>query len=118
MDPGSGKATFPDLNVYGASVRGNVARGIGNIEVGYYDSDDDRDGDDPLVKNSEFRVLLGYEQEIATDFTAGVQYYLEYMMDHGDYQQTLPPGFRDRDRDRHVFTLRLTKLLMSQNIWN
>ncbi len=112
----SQRATFPDLSVYGASIRGAVAKGIGNIEVGYYDSDDDRRGDDPFVRNSELRFLAGYEQEVARDFTVGLQYYLELMMEYGDYRRNLMPGSRPSDEDRHVLTLRLTQLLMSQNL--
>jgi len=116
MNPATGRATFPDLSVAGASVRGPVGKGIGNIEVGYYDSRDDDGGDDPLVRNSECRFLMGYEQEVARDFTAGVQYYLEWMMDHEDHRRTLPAGIRARDECRHLVTLRLTKLLMNQNL--
>ncbi len=116
MDPFTGKATFPDLSVYGASVRGTVGKGIGNVEVGYYDSVDDGSGADAFVRNSEFRFLVGYEQELARDFTASVQHYLELMMDYGAYRRSLPPGVRSADENRHVLTLRLTKLLMSQNL--
>jgi hypothetical protein len=116
MDPITGRATFPDLSVYGASVRGTVAKGIGNVEVGYYDSEDDGSGTDPSVRNSEFRFLVGYEQEVARDFTAAIQHYLELMMDYGDYKRSLQPGARASDENRHVLTLRLTKLLMSQNL--
>ena len=38
------------------------------------------------------------------------------MMDYGDYRRNLPAGTRRADKDRHVLTLRLTKLLMSQNL--
>jgi len=116
MNPATGKATFPRLAVYGASARGTVGKGIGNIEVGYYDSLDDRSGTNPFVRNSEARFLAGYEQEIGRDFTAGFQYYLEWMMDYGSYRRTLPPGVRPRDEFRHVLTTRLTKLLMNQNL--
>jgi hypothetical protein len=116
MDPITGNATFPRLAVYGASVRGTVGRGIGNIELGYYDSKDDRDGDDASVRNSEFRFLVGYEQEIAKNFTAGIQYYLEHMMDHDEYRGALPPDTPETDENRSVLTLRLTQLLMSQNL--
>lgn len=115
-DPVSDRAIFPDLNVYGASIRGNIGKGIGNIEFAFYDSEDDRDGDDPFIRNGEFRFLVGYEQEVARDFTVGIQYYLEYMLEHGDYRRTLPTGTPRADEDRHVFTVRLTKLLMSQNL--
>lgn len=109
----AGLATFPDLNVYGASVRGQVGKGIGNAEIGYYQSRDDENGDDPMTANSEMRYLLGYTQEIGTDFTAGMQYYVEQMLDYEAYKQT--PGMT-RDEFRHVLTLRLTKLLMNQNL--
>lgn len=116
MNPLTGKATFPRLSVAGASVRGPVGKGIGNVELGYYHSHDDTRGSNPFVRNSEFRFLAGYEQEVGRDFTAGVQYYLEWMMHYDAYRRTLPPGIRARDEFRHVFTLRLTKLLMNQNL--
>jgi hypothetical protein len=116
MNPGNGLAIFPALSVYGASLRGTVGPGIGNLEAGYYHSEEDTRGDNPFIKNSEFRFLAGYEQEIGHDFTAGVQYYLEYMMDYSAYLQTLPAGMPTRDEARHLLTLRLTKLLLQQNL--
>ena len=110
------RATFPDLNVYGASLRGQLGPGIANAELGYYDSADDRSGKNPLVNNSEMRYLVGYTQEIAPELTAGVQYYIEQMLDYAAYKRSLPPAIPSRDRDRHVATLRLTKLLMNQNL--
>ena len=112
----SGKATFPKLDVYGASVRGQVGKGIGNAEVAYYRSKDDTSGDDSLVNNSEMRYLVGYTQEIAKDFNAGVQYYVEQMLNYDDYEDNQPASANDRDEFRHVVTLRLTKLLMNQNL--
>jgi len=116
MDPTTGQATFPDLSAYGGSVRGTVWKGIGNIEFSYYDSRQDRHGRDPFIRNSEFRGLVGYEQEIGHDFTLGLQYYLEYMMDYGAYRRNLPPGAKRAAVDRHLLTIRLTKLLMNQNL--
>src|SRR3989339_410942 len=115
-DPKAGKPTFPRLSVYGLSVRGKVWEGIGNFEMGYYDSRDDRSGEDPFIPNSQFRLLAGYEQELAIDFTGGVQYYLEQMLDYGAYKRTLPRGSHAADEFRHVITLRLTKLLMYQSL--
>ena len=109
------QAIFPDLNVYGASVRGAIGSGIGNLEVGYYESADDLSGKNPLIDNSQMRYLVGYTQEIAKDFTAGVQYYLEQIQDFSQYKDNLISG-PARDRDRHLMTLRLTKLLMNQNL--
>ena len=116
MNPYTGSATFPRLSVYGASLRGNVLKGIGNIEAGYYESKDDRRGKDPMIRNSEIRLLVGYEQEIAKDLTGAIQYYVEYMADYDDYRRTLPEGIHAKDEDRHVVTLRLTKLMMNQNL--
>ncbi|MBW8040141.1 MAG: hypothetical protein FVQ85_09105 [Planctomycetes bacterium] len=109
------QAIFPDLNVYGASVRGNAGKGIGNLEFGYYESADDQSGNNGFINNSEFRFLAGYTQEVGKDFTAGLQYYIEHMTDYGEYLDNLPAG-PARDRDRHLVTVRLTKLLMNQNL--
>ncbi len=109
------QAIFPDLNVYGGSVRGAIAEGIGNLEFGYYESGEDQSGNDRLKNNSELRFLAGYSREIGKNFTASVQYYIEHMMDYGHHQDSNPVGL-DRDRNRHLVTLRLTKLLMNQNL--
>jgi hypothetical protein len=111
-----GEAIFPELAVYGASVRGSFGPGIGNLEVGYYDSQEDRDGDDPLVKNSHFRALAGYELEPLKNLTVGGQYYLEHMMDYDAYENSLPPGSNKADENRHVLTLRLTRLYWMQTL--
>lgn len=111
------QATFPKLSVYGASLRGNLLKGIGNIELAYYDSRQDRGGADPFVNNSEFRLLLGYERELAKELTGSVQYYLEHMIDYSAYRNSLISFIMDaRDQDRHLFTVRLTKLLMRQDL--
>lgn len=112
----SGEAIFPDLNVYGSSIRGSIGKGIGNLELGYYQSADNESGCDPMINNSELRFLVGYSQEIAKELTAGVQYYLEHMMDYENYRDNLPPGLSARDRNRHLITLRFTKLLLNQNL--
>lgn len=110
------KPVFPALNVYGASIRGKVLAGIGNLEFGYYDSRDDCGGDSPFVRNSEVRLLIGYDEEVKKDFIVGLQYYLERMQHYNSYRRSLPRSMRTQDLNRHVLTLRLTRLLLKQNL--
>ncbi|MGD9872769.1 MAG: hypothetical protein AB7T27_00730 [Kiritimatiellia bacterium] len=115
-DMATGRAIFPELGVYGASLRGQFMKGIANLEAGYYDSRDDCDGDDPMIRNSETRLMAGYQQELMQDLTLAVQYYLELMADYDAYEETLPVGMNAADEDRHVLTLRLTQQLLNQNL--
>ena len=114
-----GRAIFPELNTYGASVRGTIQSGVANAEVAYYDSAEDREGDDPLINNDELRFLVGYKRDlpmIARDFTLGLQYYLEWMQDYGAYERNLPPGMDKDDEYRHVVTGRLRKQFLRQTL--
>jgi len=112
----AGEAIFPRLAVYGASVRGNVLKGIGNIEVAYYDSLKNQSGTNPLISNSQFRFLAGYTQELLTDLNIGFQYYLEHRVHHDRFIANLPPGALAQDENRHTLTVRLTQLLLQQNL--
>ena len=116
MDAATGDAVFPRLQVFGASARGPLGKGILSLEGGWYRSADDLDGADPYVRNSETRYLAGYEQELLQNLTGGMQYYIENMLNYGAYQETLPAGTESADEVRQVMTVRLTKLLMSQNL--
>ncbi len=115
MDPATMTALFPALNVWGASARGPLGRGIGNVEIGLFDSRDDPDGTDPFINNGELRFLAGYERELGTDLTGGFQYYLEKLGDYDAYRASLPAG-APRDEFRHVVTTRITKLLRNQTL--
>lgn len=107
---------FPRLNVYGASAQGNALGGVVGLEAGYDDSLDDRSGHDPVVPNSMVKYLAGYQRQLWTDFTAGLQYYGEYLLDYGSYRDTLPAGFPAQDRLRQLLTARLTQLLHYQTL--
>jgi len=111
----SGEALFDTLSVYGASIRGVLASGIASAEIGYYDSENAA-ATDPLKRNSEFRWLVGYEQEIASELTASVQYYEEIKNDYQDYKNALPSGSIIDDKTRQVVTLRLTKYFLKQDL--
>lgn len=105
---------FPRLNVYGASLQRAGLAGVVSAEVGYYDSREDPDGSDPWVPNSELRVLLGYQKQLWRESQLGVQYYAEWMQDHGAYRARLGPETQPRDEVRHVATLRYTQQLAYQ----
>ncbi|WP_147820716.1 hypothetical protein [Salidesulfovibrio onnuriiensis] len=110
-----GKGTFPELNAYGASVRGPMGPGIGNLEFAYYHSPESRGGKNIAVRNSEIRYLAGYTQDLWTDFNAALQYYVEQKLDYDEYQAQTPAA-RQKDEFRHVLTLQLSQLLMNQNL--
>jgi hypothetical protein len=108
--------TFPRLAVYGTSTRGNALGGVVSVEIGYYDSIADRPGRDSTIPNSSFRYLAGYQRQLWEDFTLGLQYYGEVMMQHGAYRTSLPAGFPVQDQHRQLMTLRLTQLLWNQTL--
>ncbi len=116
MDAATGKAIYPRLNVWGASARSPMLGGIGNVELGYYDSFDDDDGLNPYIRPSEYRFLLGFERELAYELTGAFQYYLEVIDEYENYEQTVAPGMEARDEYRQMLTMRLTKLLMQQTL--
>ncbi len=106
---------YPKLNVYGASVRGPMAGGIVWIEGGYYDSRQDRDGDDPMMPNSSVTGMIGFERQVASNLTINGQWQADKMLDHSTYekQQTAVNAFV-RDELRHLVTSRVTKLLYDE----
>ncbi len=107
-------AVHPPLSVYGLSAQGQALDGILSLEGGYYDSRDDRRGDNPAVANSQIRFLVGYRKQLWQDFTLGVQYYAEIMADFDAYKRSLPAGFARKEKYRDIVTLRLTQLLEHQ----
>jgi len=116
FDPASGRPLFPRLAAWGGSVRGPLHTGILSAETSWYRSRDDLSGTDPFLPNSQFRFLLGYEQELVSNFTLGGQYYLERTLDYEALQANQPAGFPGPDENRHLFTLRATLLTHSQNV--
>ncbi len=116
VDLESGKGYFPQLDVWGASLRTPFLTGIGSVEMGYYDSRESDAGKNAAVRNSEWRFMAGYERELRKNLTTGLQFYLERMEDYSTYLMNLAPQSVARDERRRVITLRLTQLLMNQNL--
>jgi hypothetical protein len=117
FDPASGDFTFAPMHAIGGSLRGPLAGGLYNLETAYYDSRDNRDGDNPLLPNSEIRFLAGFEREMVTNFSLGAQYYLEWLQDHSALRRNWPmdPAFLP-DQYRHLATVRLTWRMMRDNL--
>jgi len=102
---------FPALSVYGISAQGQAMGGILSLEGGYYDSRDDKTGDNPAIANSQVRFLVGYQKQLLDNFTIGVQYYTEIMMDFDNYRQALLASGVPRKKYRDIVTLGLTRFL-------
>ena len=103
----------------GASARGPLLGGIGNAEVAWLLSIDDRGGSDPSVPNDQFRLLLGYERELFTNFTLGAQYYLERIRDYRQLIDNSPNPGIEPEENRHLLTTRLTwRTRQDRLIWS
>lgn len=111
-----GQYIFPSLSSLGASLRTLLGPGIFNLEAAFWQSNDDRDGGDPFIKNGENRYLIGYEWEAWANFNVGLQYYSEHMHDYNNYLDNLPNGSVPMDEIRELYTLRMTYLMLGQNL--
>lgn len=111
-----GSFFYPKLSVYGASVEGRAGGGILGLEAGYYDSREDKGGDNPFVPNSSSRLMLTYQRQLMEDFSLGLQYYTEYMQKYSRYKTAIPASYAREDRLYQLSTMRLTRMLMHQNL--
>lgn len=110
------------LNVFGVSDEGQLGPGIFTFEAGYYDSKDDKDGDNFLVENSTFRYLFGYRQDLSANFSYGVQWYQERILDYDEYEKAFltsnSAGYAYRRKEaQNTFTLRLTYKMQQETLW-
>jgi hypothetical protein len=64
---------YPRRYVYGASIRGAALGGVVSLEGGYQESPEDRAGFDPFVENSQLLLLAGYQRQLSSSFTIGLQ---------------------------------------------
>jgi len=127
IDPGTMamQLYYPRLNVYGASLRGQLAGGILWIEGGYYDSREDGCGENYFIENSSIKALAGFERQVAADFTGNIQFQTEVMDDYDAYEKSrdqliaggmLPETSPIKDEIRTLITSRWTKQLMMQTV--
>lgn len=107
---------YPRLAVYGLSLQRGALGGVAGFEAGYYDSLEDKSGTDPLVPNAESRFLVSYQRQIIEDFSVTLQYYGEYAHKYAEYERTLPIGFPKERQFTDLASLRMTYLLLHQNM--
>lgn len=110
-----GQPYFSRLNTYGASVRGNLAGGIANAELGWYDGAD-KTGDNPRIPNDQARLLLGFERELLPRLTGSVQYYLEWIQDYEALSANDGNSPYRPDEYRELWTLRLNYRMLQDNL--
>lgn len=116
LDPATMMPYYPELNIYGASLRGQLVGGIVWIEGGYFDSREDKEGNNPFVPNSVLTGLIGYERQVAANLTANFQYQAEWMTDYDKYQATLM-GADMEDELRSLLTSRVTRSFMMETVY-
>ncbi len=116
LDEINRKLFYPRLDVYGTSIRGRVLGAIMNFEFGFYNSRQDREGNNRLIENSMLKYLLGYDKDLGNDWTFGLQYFYEQILDYSNYREALL--FQDFrwDEYRHLTTLRVSKLFKNQTV--
>ena len=100
--------TFAPLNAWGASLRRPLGKGLFSAEASYYDSRDSSGGTNPLVPTDQVRLLAGYEWEAKANFSVGLQYYVEWTLDHDELLANSPFPQYAPDEFRHLVTNRLT----------
>ena len=107
---------YPQLSIYGASASGRAGEGVLSLEAAWYDSRQDRSGNDFAVPNSQTRLLAGYQIQPVEDLSLSFQYYAEQMHDYNAYRAALPAGFPVEKRWSHTVTTRLTQFFLHQTL--
>ncbi|MFH1767868.1 MAG: hypothetical protein ABH858_01735 [Candidatus Omnitrophota bacterium] len=107
---------YPRLDAYGMSLRWPALGGIVNFESAFYNSRQDRNGDNRLIENSMMKYLAGYSKDLGGNCLVGVQYMYENMFDYGNYRNALLEGDSRWDEHRHLFTLRILKMFRNQTV--
>lgn len=114
--------TYPALEVYGASTEGQIGPGIFTAEYGYYNSKEDKEGNKMLIENSLMKYLVGYRMDFSAHWSAGVQWYQEWMQDYDQYGEALqmanPSAYPYRKKEfQNTYTLRVTFKAQQETLW-
>jgi hypothetical protein len=113
---------YPRLNMFGFTAQNTLFGGVLSLESGFYQSANDTSGANALIANSQYRYLIGYEREIATDVTLGLQFYGELMFQHAAYLASARPAFnagfgpQPQPAHRKILTVNLRALWLNQTL--
>ncbi|TWX63018.1 hypothetical protein [Colwellia sp. C1TZA3] len=110
------QAYFPKLNSWGISALAPFKGGIVKFEYAAYNNVEDSHKNNDLIANGQHRLLIGYERELAKNFTAGLQYYLERTKHYQalvEHSATPEPLVAE---NRHLLTLRLSYRAQRQTL--
>ncbi|MCX7554751.1 hypothetical protein OS175_12790 [Marinicella sp. S1101] len=112
----NGDAFFPQKNVFGASYQAALGIGIFNLEIGHHQAREDRQGNQALIPNSQWRGLVGYNMELVKKLNWGSQIYLEHTDNHVTLiNNSFNPEF-EPEQNRYVITNRLTYQAMQDKL--
>ncbi|NVK23089.1 MAG: hypothetical protein HWD86_11280 [Kangiellaceae bacterium] len=112
------KPTYHKRNLWGASVRGSAWDGLYNVEMVYEDAREDANGTNPLVNNSLWKLLIGYETELLPKLNIGFQYYLEWIDDYNNLMANSPFPQYEPEEKRQWLTNRITyRALQDKLTW-
>lgn len=108
----------PRLSSAGASLRGTVSSLLVSAEGALYFSEDDRDGDDPLLPNSAIKTMLGAEKNLGSEVTVSAQWFADLTLDYDKYIQPFVSSGAPIPAEelRNTLTLRLMKFLRNQTV--
>lgn len=107
---------FPQLNSWGFSALTPFKGGIFNLEYAAYNSIEDSRGNNDMIANGQHRLLIGYERELATNFTANLQYYLERTKHYQALVDNSAAPEQLAAENRQLLTLRLSYRALRQTL--
>jgi hypothetical protein len=110
------QAYFPRLNSWGVSALAPFKGGIVNIEYASYNSIEDTHGNNDQIANAQHKLLIGYEHELAKNFTASMQYYLERTKNYQAWLENSANPEQLVAENRHLLTLRLSYRAQKQTL--
>jgi len=114
----SGELGYSRMDSLGSSLLTPLWGGLFNAEFSQYLSREDSSGRNPLIANSQQRFLLGFESEIASDLTLGVQAYLEKTLNYNQLNNNALVGQVIPAENRTMATFRLTHQALQQRLLN